>query len=76
MSKVQRVSAFRSAIEKVEEAKNTILINAIRHQKAVAGIILTASHNPFTDVGIKVNDHTGAPALEDIVKGGTYAHVE
>jgi phosphoglucomutase len=48
-------------------ASTPAMSHAIRHQNAVAGIVFTASHNPFTDVGIKINTHDGAPALEDTV---------
>lgn len=42
--------------------------HSIRHLGALAGIIFTASHNPFTDVGIKVNMEDGSPALSDTAK--------
>jgi len=48
-------------------ASTPAMSHAIRHQNAVAGIVFTASHNPFTDVGIKINVHDGSPALEDTV---------
>lgn len=48
-------------------ASTPAMSHAIRHLGAVAGIVFTASHNPFTDVGIKINTHDGAPALEDTV---------
>jgi len=48
-------------------ASTPAVSHAIRHMKAAGGVILTASHNPFTDVGIKVNIASGAPALEDDV---------
>ena len=41
---------------------------AIRQLKVIGGITLTASHNPFTDVGVKVNMTDGSPALEEQVK--------
>lgn len=46
-------------------ASTPAVSHAIRHYKAAGGIILTASHNPFTDVGIKVNNEEGAPILEE-----------
>ena len=49
-------------------ASTPAMSHAIRHENAVGGIIFTASHNPFTDVGIKVNIHDGSPALEDTIK--------
>ncbi len=46
-------------------ASTPAMSHCIRQSQALAGIIFTASHNPFTDVGIKVNVHDGSPALED-----------
>jgi phosphoglucomutase len=46
-------------------ASTPAMSHAIRQSQALAGIVFTASHNPFTDVGIKVNIHDGSPALED-----------
>lgn len=48
-------------------ASTPAMSHAIRALGVMGGIILTASHNPATDVGIKVNNAEGAPALEDIV---------
>lgn len=50
-------------------ASTPALSHVIRKEKALAGIIFTASHNPYTDVGIKMNTHDGAPALSDTAKG-------
>ncbi len=36
----------------------------IKKLGTIGGIILTASHNPYTDVGIKVNDSRGGGMLE------------
>lgn len=49
-------------------ASTPAMSHAIRHENALAGVIFTASHNPYTDVGIKVNIHDGSPALEDTAK--------
>ncbi len=49
-------------------ASTPAMSHAIRHKEALAGVIFTASHNPFTDVGIKVNLHDGSPALEDTAR--------
>ncbi|HRX14680.1 MAG TPA: hypothetical protein P5123_00035 [Spirochaetota bacterium] len=46
-------------------ASTPAMSHAIRHLKTIGAIILTASHNPFTDVGIKINTANGAPALTD-----------
>jgi phosphoglucomutase len=48
-------------------ASTPAISHTIRECKAAGGIVLTASHNPFTDVGIKLNMASGAPALEDTV---------
>lgn len=48
-------------------ATTPAMSHAIRHLSVAGGIILTASHNPFTDVGIKVNIADGSPALDDDV---------
>lgn len=41
--------------------------HAIRSLQVAGGVILTASHNPYTDVGIKINTHDGSPALDETV---------
>lgn len=46
-------------------ASTPAMSHAIRHLEAAGGIVLTASHNPFTDVGVKINMSDGSPALED-----------
>ncbi len=48
-------------------ASTPAMSHGIRHLGVAGGIILTASHNPFTDVGIKINSASGAPALDDTV---------
>lgn len=58
-------SGFRVMIAENGLASTPAMSHAIRHFKAAGGIILTASHNPFTDVGIKINMSDGSPALEN-----------
>ncbi len=41
---------------------------ATMRKKAKAGIVITASHNPWTDNGFKVKEETGAAASPDILK--------
>ena len=48
-------------------ASTPAISHGIRKLKTVGGIILTASHNPFTDVGIKINMADGSPALDNTV---------
>jgi phosphoglucomutase len=48
-------------------ASTPAMSHGIRFLKVLGGIIFTASHNPFTDVGIKINTSNGAPALDDTV---------
>ncbi len=60
-------NGFRVCIAQDGLASTPAMSHAIRTLAAAGGIILTASHNPFTDVGIKINMETGAPALEDTV---------
>jgi phosphoglucomutase len=60
-------NGFRVIIAKHGLASTPAMSHAIRSFEAVGGIILTASHNPFTDVGIKINMASGAPALDDTV---------
>jgi phosphoglucomutase len=60
-------NGFRVIIAKDSLASTPAMSHTIRECKAAGGIILTASHNPFTDVGIKLNMSSGAPALEETV---------
>lgn len=48
-------------------ATTPAMSHGIRNLKVLGAIIFTASHNPFTDVGIKINTSNGAPALADTV---------
>ncbi len=41
---------------------------ATMRKKAKAGIVITASHNPWTDNGFKVKSETGAAAAPDMLK--------
>ena len=58
-------SGFKVMIADNGLASTPAMSHAIRFYKAAGGIILTASHNPFTDVGIKINMADGSPALEN-----------
>ena len=60
-------NGFRVIVAENGLASTPAVSHTIRECKAAGGIILTASHNPFTDVGIKLNMSSGAPALEDAV---------
>jgi len=60
-------NGFRVIIAKDGLASTPAMSHTIRECKAAGGIILTASHNPFTDVGIKLNMASGAAALENVV---------
>src|SRR5207302_3860427 len=41
---------------------------ATMRKKAKAGIVITASHNPWTDNGFKVKEETGAAASPPVLK--------
>jgi phosphoglucomutase len=60
-------NGFRVIIANNGLASTPAMSHAIRACRAAGGIILTASHNPFTDVGIKLNMASGAAALEETV---------
>lgn len=60
-------AGFRAVVAKDGLASTPAMSHAIRHFKACGGVILTASHNPFTDVGIKANSPDGAPSLEEAI---------
>jgi len=60
-------NGFKVVIAQDGLASTPAMSHGIRKLELAGGIILTASHNPYTDVGIKVNDFNGAPALEDAV---------
>ncbi len=58
-------NGFRVMIAKKGLASTPAMSNGICKLKVAGGIILTASHNPYTDVGIKINNADGSPALEE-----------
>jgi phosphoglucomutase len=60
-------NGFRVVVAENGLASTPAMSHGIRKLEAAGGIILTASHNPFTDVGIKINMANGAPALDDTV---------
>ncbi len=60
-------AGFRVKVARDGLASTPAMSHAIRHFGAVGGVVLTASHNPFTDVGIKCNSPDGAPSLEDAI---------
>jgi alpha-D-glucose phosphate-specific phosphoglucomutase len=45
-----------------------VIAFAIRHQKAIGGINMTASHNPAEYQGLKFSIHNGAAAPPDVTK--------
>ena len=57
-------NGFDIIVTKDGLASTPAMSHAIRQLNVAGGIILTASHNPYTDVGIKVNMMDGAPALD------------
>ncbi|PKL39137.1 MAG: hypothetical protein CVV44_09740 [Spirochaetae bacterium HGW-Spirochaetae-1] len=67
MASILAANGFRVIIAENGIASTPAMSHGIRSLKTAGGIILTASHNPFTDVGIKVNNAGGAPALDDTV---------
>jgi phosphoglucomutase len=42
--------------------------HAVLHQRAAAGITITASHNPAPDNGLKLSAATGGPALPEVTR--------
>lgn len=66
-AEVLAAAGFRALVAKDGLASTPAASHAIRHFKTCGGVILTASHNPFTDVGIKANSPDGAPSLEDAI---------
>jgi phosphoglucomutase len=65
IARILAAAGFRVLIADNGLATTPAVSHAIRHFECAGGVILTASHNPFTDVGIKVNNSLGAPALEE-----------
>lgn len=61
-------NGLRVLVAKDYIASTPAISHAIRHERAAGGIILTASHNPVLDAGIKINLDEGQPALEDTVQ--------
>jgi len=45
-----------------------VLSFAVKKQKFMAGVMITASHNPFRFNGIKIKTHTGAAASAEVTK--------
>ncbi|MDA3899484.1 MAG: hypothetical protein PF637_03080 [Spirochaetes bacterium] len=67
MASILAAHGFTVIIPENGLASTPAISHAIRHLKTAGGIVLTASHNPFTDVGVKINTANGAPALSDCV---------
>ncbi|MCP4135089.1 MAG: hypothetical protein GY754_29205 [bacterium] len=60
-------NGFRAVIAKDGLASTPAMSHGIRSLNVAGAIILTASHNPYTDVGIKINMSDGSPAPDDTV---------
>ncbi len=65
ITEIAGAAGFKVFIAEQGLASTPAMSHAIRKLEVAAGIILTASHNPFTDVGIKINMASGAAALSD-----------
>jgi len=65
IASILAANGFNVIIAENALASTPAMSHAIRKLEVAGGIILTASHNPFTDVGIKINMADGSPALED-----------
>lgn len=71
--RIKRIAAilvgngFSVKLAKNGLASTPAMSHGIRKLQVAGGIVLTASHNPFTDVGIKINMADGSPALTDTV---------
>ncbi len=65
IARIMTANGFRLKIAEEGLSSTPALSHGIRELKLAGGIVLTASHNPFTDVGIKINMADGSPALED-----------
>ncbi len=65
IASVLAANGFSVIIAKDALASTPAMSHGIRKLELAGGIILTASHNPFTDVGIKINMADGSPALEE-----------
>lgn len=68
MASILTAHGFTVIVPENGLASTPAMSHAIRHLKTIGAIILTASHNPFTDVGIKINTSNGAPALTDCIE--------
>lgn len=65
ITRIMTANGFKLKIAKNGLSSTPAMSHGIRELKLAGGIVLTASHNPFTDVGIKINMADGSPALED-----------
>jgi len=50
------------------DAPTPVIAHAIRYQKAIGGINMTASHNPAEYQGLKFSTHNGAPATPEVTR--------
>ncbi len=65
ISRIMTANGFKLKIAENGLSSTPAMSHGIRELKLAGGIILTASHNPSTDVGIKINMADGSPALEE-----------
>jgi alpha-D-glucose phosphate-specific phosphoglucomutase len=52
----------------VRDVPTPVVAHAITARRAVAGITVTASHNPAEDNGLKLSGPTGGPALPEVTR--------
>jgi alpha-D-glucose phosphate-specific phosphoglucomutase len=50
------------------DAPTPVIAHTIRHRRAVGGINMTASHNPYEWQGLKFSTFNGAPATPEVTK--------